>query len=100
MGARNPVVTDRARHSQIDHRLEWADGGTTSQWNAQPCCGQHNQFKSRERWRSKRDETGRPCNVRPDDTIVLPVGERPPNPDRDEIDELAWALVRALIAQD
>ena len=89
--------TVRARHSQIDHMLEWADGGTTSQWNAQPRCGPHNRFKHRERWRSKRDERGRIYDVRPDNTIVLPVGERPPDLTHDELGELARARLLALL---
>lgn len=89
--------TVRARHSQIDHMLEWADGGTTSQANAQPRCGPHNRFKSRERWRSKRDERGRIYNLRPDDTIVLPVGERPPDLTEEEMAERTHERVRALI---
>lgn len=92
----HPGCTIRARHSQVDHMVEWADGGTTSQWNAQPRCGSHNRFKHREQWRSKRDERGRIYNVRPDGSIVLPVGERPPDLSHDEIDELARARVRAL----
>ena len=81
--------TVRGRHSQVDHMLEWADGGTTSQWNAQPRCGPHNRFKSRERWRTRRDERGRSYDVKPDGTIVLPVGERPPDLTFDEYRELA-----------
>ena len=93
--------TVRARHSQIDHMLEWADGGTTSQWNAQPRCGPHNRFKHRERWRTKRDERGRTYDVRPDNSIVLPVGERPPDLDQDEVIELTRARLSALtIAAD
>jgi hypothetical protein len=88
--------TVRARHSQIDHMLEWADGGTSSQWNAQPRCGPHNRFKSRQRWRSKRDARGRTYDVKPDGTIVLPVGERPPDLGQDDLDAAARERVRAL----
>lgn len=94
----HPGCTVRARHSQVDHMLEWADGGTTSQWNAQARCGSHNRFKHRERLRSKRDERGRTYDVRPDNTIVLPVGERPPDLSHDEVNELARARLHALCA--
>ncbi len=90
--------TVRSRHSQIDHIVGWADGGTTSQWNAQPRCGPHNRFKHRERWRTKRDERGRTYDVRPDNTIVLPVGERPPDLSHDELDALTRARLCALTA--
>lgn len=69
----------RARHSQVDHIIEWADGGETTQRNAQPRCGPHNRFKHREKWRTKRDNSGRAYDTKPDGTIVLPVGERPPD---------------------
>ena len=86
----------RGRDSQVDHMIEWADGGTTSQHNAQARCGPHNRFKHRERWRSKRDERGRTYDVKPGGTIVLPVGERPPDLTQDDLDNLARARVREL----
>lgn len=95
----HPGCTVRARHSQVDHMLEWADGGSTSQSNAQPRCGSHNRFKHRERWRSKRDERGRTYDIKPDDTIVLPVGERPPDLSADDIDELTRNRLRDLCAR-
>lgn len=91
----HPGCEVRARHSQVDHMIEWAEGGTTGQWNAQPRCGSHNRFKHRERWQSKRDERGRTYDVRPDNTIVLPVGERPPDLSYDEINELTRARLVA-----
>jgi len=74
----------RARHGQVDHMIGWAEGGTTSQHNAQSRCGPHNRFKHREGWRTKRDERGRTYDIKPDGTIVLPVGERPPDLTLDE----------------
>lgn len=67
--------------------IEWSEGGETSQANAQPRCGPHNRFKHRERWQTKRDEHGRTYDIKPDGTIVLPVGERPPDLTGDEIRE-------------
>ena len=92
----HPGCAIRARHSQVDHMLEWADGGHTSQWNAQARCGQHNRFKHRERWRSRRDEHGRTYDLRPDNTIVLPVGERPPDVSIDEQNERIRKRLRDL----
>jgi len=94
-----PGCEIRARHSQVDHMIEWANGGTTSQYNAQPRCGPHNRFKHRERWQSKRDERGRTYDIRPDNSIVLPVGERPPDLTHDQLDEMARARVRELCAR-
>lgn len=91
--------TVRARHSQIDHMLEWADGGTTSQHNAQPRCGPHNRFKNRERWRTKRDQRGRHYDVRPDGSILLPVGERPPDLTEDEIEQQARNRLKELVSE-
>jgi hypothetical protein len=98
-GCTHAGCTVRARHSQIDHMLEWADGGTTSQHNAQPRCGPHNRFKNRERWRTKRDQRGRHYDVRPDGTIVLPVGERPPDLTEDETEQLVRNRFRQLVAE-
>ena len=92
----HPGCTVRARHSQVDHMLEWAEGGTTNQHNAQPRCGPHNRFKHRDHWQSKRDQRGRTYDIRPDNTIVLPVGERPPDLTHDEINELTRQRVREL----
>lgn len=69
----------------VDHMDEWAAGGATDQVNADNRCGRHDRFKHRARWRSRRAPNGRVYNVRPDDTIVLPVGERPPDLTADEL---------------
>ncbi len=87
--------TIRARHSQVDHVIEWANGGETNQTNAQARCGPHNRFKHKQKWQTKRDPRGRSYDVKPDGTIVLPVGERPPDLTEDEIDELIRARVHA-----
>jgi hypothetical protein len=74
-----------ARMCQIDHNDEWVEGGRTDQRNANVECGPHNRFKHRERWRTRRDRRGRVYHLRPDGTIVLPVGERPPDLSIDEL---------------
>ena len=67
-----------ADRSQIDHNRPHADGGRTDQDNATPVCGPHNRFKYRNRWRTRRSDNGRVYNIRSDGTLVLFVGERPP----------------------
>ena len=94
----HPGCTVRARHSQVDHMMEWADGGETSQHNAQARCGSHNRFKHREHMRSKRDERGRTYDIRPDGTIVLPVGERPPDLTHDDFEKRTRQRLQTLIA--
>jgi hypothetical protein len=69
----------------IDHADEWArDNGRTDQANADIRCNTHNVFKHQHRWRTRTDTTGRPYSIRADNTIVLPVGERPPDLTIDE----------------
>ena len=68
-----------AAWSQVDHNIEWADGGRTDQDNSNVVCGSHNRIKHRQRWRTRRDDRGRAYTIRADGTIVLPVGERPPD---------------------
>ncbi|HEX6658835.1 MAG TPA: hypothetical protein VF065_12170 [Ilumatobacter sp.] len=67
-----------ADRSQIDHNQAHADGGRTDQHNAVPECGPHNRFKYRNGWRTRRADNGRIYSIRPDGTLVLFVGERPP----------------------
>jgi hypothetical protein len=85
-----------AAWSQVDHNVEWADGGCTDQRNRNIGCGAHNRTKHRERWRTRRDQRGRAYTIRDDGTIILPVGERPPDLTIDEQTELANARLRAL----
>lgn len=87
-----------ARWSQIDHNVEWSDGGRTDQRNANIECGHHNRFKHRRRWRTRRDPSGRTYTVRDDGTIVLPVGERPPDLTVDELTEIIRSRLRADLA--
>ena len=65
--------------SQVDHNLEWADGGRTDQENSTVQCGVHNRTKHRQRWRTRRDVRGRLYTIRADGTVILPVGERVPD---------------------
>lgn len=67
-----------ADRSQVDHNESHADGGRTDQDNAGPECGPHNRFKYRNEWRTRRSDNGRTYNIRSDGTLVLFVGERPP----------------------
>ena len=93
----------------VDHAVEWADGGATDQANAGIECGRHNVTKSKRRWRTRRADDGRRYTIRSDGTIILPVGTRPPtfpddDPDDDsddhaeELRRIARARLRALTA--
>ncbi len=62
----------------VDHAVEWADGGTTDQTNSGIECSRHNVTKSKRRWRTRRATDGRRYTIRPDGSIMLPVGVRPP----------------------
>ncbi|MEO6653130.1 MAG: DUF222 domain-containing protein [Ilumatobacteraceae bacterium] len=62
----------------VDHATEWADGGPTDQHNAGPECRRHNLAKTRQRWRKQRAVNGRNYTIRPDGTVILPVGTRRP----------------------
>ncbi len=85
-----------ARMCQVDHNDEWNAGGRTDQRNANIECGPHNRFKHRQRWRTRRDLRGRVYHLKPDGTIVLPVGERPPDLSIDEQSRLARARLATL----
>ena len=63
---------------EVDHSIEWSDGGRTDQDNGEPRCTGHNGEKHRKRWRVRRDVHGRTHTVRADGTVILPVGVRPP----------------------
>ena len=92
----HPGCTVRSRFAEIDHVDDWADGHGTDQDNADVRCGRHNRFKHRQRWRTRRDPHGRSYSIRPDDTIVLPVGERPPDLTIDELTRIARQRAAAL----
>jgi hypothetical protein len=83
-----------ARMSEVDHVIPWPTGGTTDQANANVECGPHNRFKHRAGWTTRRDGRGRTYSITPDDIIVLPVGERPPDLSADELAHVARARLR------
>jgi hypothetical protein len=62
---------------QVDHVVEWNDHGRTDQHNAGVECGHHNRLKHRRKYTRRRSTLGRSYTIRPDGTIILPVGTRP-----------------------
>lgn len=62
----------------VDHVVEWSDLGPTDQRNAAIQCGPHNRQKHKKRFTTRRDLHGQRYTVRPDGSIILPVGARPP----------------------
>jgi hypothetical protein len=78
MHCEHPGCDLPAEWCDVDHQVEWAAGGATDQSNAGIQCGRHNVAKTRRRWRTRRSITGRNYTIRPDGTIVLPVGVRQP----------------------
>jgi len=74
---------------EVDHNTPWSAGGRTDQDNSYIECGTHNRFKHRAGWTTRRDELGRTFHIDADGTIVLPVGERPPDLTDDELRHLA-----------
>jgi hypothetical protein len=87
-----------AAWSQIDHNIEWSDGGRTDQNNRAIGCGTHNRIKHRQKWRIRRDHRGHAYTLRADGTIILPVGERPPDLTEDELNEHARQRLQQLTA--
>jgi hypothetical protein len=93
----HPGCTVCPEHADVDHAEEWfRDLGVTDQWNANVECATHNRFKSRARWRVRRDNDGRRFHVRPDGTVVLPVGARKPDFTDDELIRAARSRLAAL----
>jgi hypothetical protein len=62
----------------VDLAVVWATGGTTDQTNSGIECNTHNTTKTKRRWRTKRATNNRCYTIRPDGTIMLPVGARHP----------------------
>lgn len=61
LGVRDPVCigpgcTRIARDCEIDHRLDWQYGGTTSADNTAPLCEHHHIVKTKSNWRLYRDD--------------------------------------------
>ncbi len=63
---------------EVDHITEWGDHGATDQENAAVDCSYHNRVKNQRRFNTRRDRLGRAWTIRPDGTVILPVGARPP----------------------
>jgi hypothetical protein len=92
----HPGCNVPVRFADVDHLDEWFEGGRTDQCNSGIRCRSHNRFKHRERWRTRRDATGRRFSIRPDGTVVLPAGARPPDLTIDEMTERARTRLAAL----
>ncbi|MEP2374050.1 MAG: HNH endonuclease signature motif containing protein [Ilumatobacter sp.] len=75
--------------SDVDHDIEWGDDGRTDQSNAGVLCRSHNIAKHRLQLRRRRADNGIDDTVRPDGTVILPVGTRTPrfDPDVDPPDD-------------
>lgn len=72
---------------EVDHVVEWVDLGRTDQDNAGVDCGHHNREKHRKKLTRRRSIHGQSYTIRPDGTILLPVGHRPPTfPDESDED--------------
>lgn len=74
-----------------DHIAPFSEGGRTDQANAAIECNPHNRIKQRRRWRTRRGANRKLYTYRPDGTLMLAVGERPPDP----TDEQQAAATRA-----
>ena len=62
----------------IDHRVPYPRGGPTAQYNSAIECNTHNRLKHTRGWQTLRALNRRLITVRPDGTLMLPVGERRP----------------------
>jgi hypothetical protein len=67
-----------AEFCDVDHLVRHTDSGPTNQRNAAPVCGSHNRYKERAGLRSRRASNGRTYLIRPDNTVIAPVGQLPP----------------------
>lgn len=70
--------------SNVDHNIEWGDHGDTNQNNAGVLCAKHNNAKHHMKLRRRRAVNGIDYTIRDDGTIILPVGARTPQFDRDD----------------
>lgn len=91
----------------VDHVDEWAaNGGNTDQVNAMPLCGSHDRWKHRQRLRGRRDVRGRIHLIKPDGTVIKPVGARDPDwaepdPIPDHLwEEISWAEYLSLQSKE
>lgn len=68
-----------AEFCEVDHLDEWSSsGGATDQRNAGMLCGFHNRQKHQHGLRARRSVDGRVRLIKPDGTVIKPVGERDP----------------------
>lgn len=69
-----------AKFCDVGHRVEWAaNSGTTDQQNAMPACGVHDRWKHANKIRSRRATNGRIYLIRPDGSVIKPIGESEPD---------------------
>lgn len=66
----HPGCRVRAGRCQIDHLVEWHQGGETCPGNGGVGCGRHNRLKHRNRYTVKRDAQGLWHTLRPDGTEI------------------------------
>lgn len=57
-GCRFPGCGRRARHTDLDHTVDWARGGSTSHENLAHLCRKHHRLKHRSRWRMTQEPGG------------------------------------------
>ena len=68
-----------AEFCEVDHNIEWCDGGVTSLDNANILCGHHNRWKHTNGSSTRQAVSGHSYTVRVDGTIILPVGATEPD---------------------
>ena len=76
----HPGCTVPADRCEVDHLAEWErDDGGTDQSNGLPRCSTHNPWKTANRIRSKRTESGDVIDIHADGTPMTPIGRRIPD---------------------
>uniref|UniRef100_UPI0039EE50FA HNH endonuclease signature motif containing protein n=1 Tax=Sinomonas sp. G460-2 TaxID=3393464 RepID=UPI0039EE50FA len=70
-----PGCARPARKAEIDHLIEWQDGGTTDAQNLHALCTKHHALKSLHTWTPSRLPTG-PDDTTPDTLWTSPLGTR------------------------
>ncbi|MFE6256569.1 DUF222 domain-containing protein [Agromyces sp. NPDC057865] len=74
---RFPGCGRRARSADIDHTVDWADGGSTSHENLAYLCRKHHRLKHRTRWRMTQEHGGVIRWTSPAGHILRTYPERP-----------------------
>ncbi len=67
-----------AEFCDVDHLDPWSNNGPTDQANGGPLCGVHDREKHAKGFTSRHAANGRIYQIRPDGTVVMPVGETTP----------------------